>query len=152
MGAGPGLRISSRRPARVDHGQAAADRRLKQQRTVHTLPFLVLMAQTPKSFAALAPQADPTVTQAISTKSCRGMGPRGVSRVLASGHKSKGAHDMIQQLITQFWKEEDGASAIEYSLLAALIAVAIIAGATALGTSIGSLFTQVGTKIAAVKP
>jgi len=38
-------------------------------------------------------------------------------------------------------KDESGASAVEYGLLVTLIALGIIAGATALGTGINTLFT-----------
>ncbi len=41
-------------------------------------------------------------------------------------------------LFARFMKDESGATAIEYGLIAALIAVAIIAGATALGSSINA--------------
>ncbi|MBI4498693.1 MAG: Flp family type IVb pilin [Chloroflexi bacterium] len=47
-------------------------------------------------------------------------------------------------LIRRFWLEETGADATEYALLAALIAVAIIGGATTLGDAIGDLFTGIG--------
>jgi pilus assembly protein Flp/PilA len=50
---------------------------------------------------------------------------------------------MLKTLLTQFWKEEDGASAIEYGLLAALIAVAIVGGAGLVGTSLDALFRSV---------
>jgi pilus assembly protein Flp/PilA len=43
--------------------------------------------------------------------------------------------------VKTFVREEDGAAAIEYGLIAALIAVAIILGATALGQNINALFT-----------
>jgi pilus assembly protein Flp/PilA len=42
-----------------------------------------------------------------------------------------------------FLRDEDGAVAIEYALLAALIAVVIAAGATLLGDSISKLFTDI---------
>ena len=41
-------------------------------------------------------------------------------------------------------RDKRGAAAIEYALLAALIAVAIILGATAVGGKLNSLFTYVG--------
>ena len=47
-----------------------------------------------------------------------------------------------------FVRDEDGAAAIEYGLLAALIAIAIIVGAAALGTSLDGLFTRLGTCMA----
>jgi pilus assembly protein Flp/PilA len=40
-------------------------------------------------------------------------------------------------------RDESGVTAIEYGLLAALIAVAIIAGATLLGTNLDALFTRI---------
>lgn len=44
--------------------------------------------------------------------------------------------------IVAFINDEEGASAIEYGLLVGLIALAIVVGATALGTSIGKMFTK----------
>jgi pilus assembly protein Flp/PilA len=49
--------------------------------------------------------------------------------------------------ITRFVKDESGATAIEYGLIAALIAVAIIVGATLLGGQLGLLFQGIGTTI-----
>jgi pilus assembly protein Flp/PilA len=42
-----------------------------------------------------------------------------------------------------FWKDENGATAIEYGLIAALIAVVIITGVTAVGTSLSTTFTNI---------
>jgi pilus assembly protein Flp/PilA len=42
----------------------------------------------------------------------------------------------MKQLIEKFIREEDGASAVEYGLLVALIAVVIIGAVTAIGTSL----------------
>jgi len=47
------------------------------------------------------------------------------------------------KLVQKFLKDESGATAIEYGLIAALISVAIIAAATALGTSIADTFEDV---------
>jgi pilus assembly protein Flp/PilA len=47
----------------------------------------------------------------------------------------------------KFLNCENGATAIEYGLIAALIAVAIITGATVLGTSIDAKFDDVATKV-----
>ena len=52
------------------------------------------------------------------------------------------------QFVQSFLRDEDGAAAIEYGLIAALIAVAIIAGAGALGTSLDGLFTRLGACMA----
>ena len=49
--------------------------------------------------------------------------------------------------INVFWKEEDGVTAIEYGLIAALIAVAIIFAVDSVGTSLDATFTEVNTKL-----
>ena len=53
----------------------------------------------------------------------------------------------MSKLVTSFMKDESGATAIEYGLIAALIAVVIIGGATALGTKIGNTFNTIGTSV-----
>lgn len=45
----------------------------------------------------------------------------------------------------RFAKNESGATAIEYGLIAALIAVVIIGAVTAVGTSLSTTFTSVST-------
>ena len=49
----------------------------------------------------------------------------------------------MQNLVTRFIEDESGATAIEYGLIAALISVALIAGASALGNGINNKFTDV---------
>lgn len=44
------------------------------------------------------------------------------------------------QLLRHFWRHEVGSTAIEYALLASLIALVIIASVTSLGGSVNSLF------------
>jgi pilus assembly protein Flp/PilA len=46
-----------------------------------------------------------------------------------------------------FVRDESGATAIEYGLIAALIAVAIIVGAGNLGKAINSKFVNVATRV-----
>jgi pilus assembly protein Flp/PilA len=48
-------------------------------------------------------------------------------------------------LLMRLMREEEGATAIEYGLIAALIAVAIIGALTALGGGIGGIFTEAST-------
>ncbi|MGN8022957.1 Flp family type IVb pilin [Phyllobacterium sp. 22229] len=56
-------------------------------------------------------------------------------------------------LFTRFLKDESGATAIEYGLIAALISVAIVAGVGSLGSTLGTTFTTIGTKLStAVAP
>jgi pilus assembly protein Flp/PilA len=45
--------------------------------------------------------------------------------------------------IKKFFKDEEGVTAIEYGLIAALIALAIIAGASLLGNNLGNLFNGI---------
>ena len=49
----------------------------------------------------------------------------------------------MQNHITRFVKDESGATAIEYGLIAALIAVGIIAAARGLGSQISATFNTV---------
>lgn len=49
--------------------------------------------------------------------------------------------------LLSFLDNESGATAIEYGLIAALIAVVIIAAVTAVGTNIEAVFTTISTKI-----
>ncbi|MFT4325100.1 MAG: Flp family type IVb pilin [Candidatus Liberibacter psyllaurous] len=46
-------------------------------------------------------------------------------------------------IIRNFLQDESGATAIEYGLLAALIAVVIISSVTALGTKLATVFKKV---------
>lgn len=47
-------------------------------------------------------------------------------------------------IVTRFVKDESGATAIEYGLIAALISVGIIAAATTLGNGLSALFNGLG--------
>ncbi|XXG31597.1 MAG: Flp family type IVb pilin [Ferrovum myxofaciens] len=49
--------------------------------------------------------------------------------------------------LKRFVGSEEAVTAIEYALLAALIAVAIIVGATTLGSDISSKFTSIGNTV-----
>ena len=49
--------------------------------------------------------------------------------------------------IARFMRDDSGATAIEYGLIAALIAVGIIAAATALGGSLSDLFKRISGKL-----
>lgn len=55
-------------------------------------------------------------------------------------------------VLNRFFADEDGATAIEYGLIAALIAVVIIGALTALGTSIQTQFTTIDKSISASTP
>jgi pilus assembly protein Flp/PilA len=53
----------------------------------------------------------------------------------------------MKALLVRFARNESGATAIEYGLLGSLIAVAIIVGATTLGTKLNTTFNAISTKI-----
>lgn len=50
-------------------------------------------------------------------------------------------------MVTKFIRDEQGATAIEYGLIAALIAVVIIGALTLLGTSISAKFNTIATNV-----
>ena len=54
--------------------------------------------------------------------------------------------------IKAFLKDEEGASAIEYALVAALIGLAATLGMTNVGTQLNSFFEAVKTKLGSVAP
>jgi pilus assembly protein Flp/PilA len=51
------------------------------------------------------------------------------------------------EAIRNLWQDESGASAVEYGLLVALIAVVIIGAVTTLGRTISNMFTSVSNAI-----
>ena len=54
----------------------------------------------------------------------------------------------MKSLVTSFVKDESGATAIEYGLIAAGISVVIIATVQALGTQLNTTFNHVKTELA----
>jgi len=60
--------------------------------------------------------------------------------------KTMGVHTMT--FVSRFVKDESGATAIEYGLIAAGIAVAIIGVLTTLGTNLTGTFNSVATEMA----
>lgn len=53
----------------------------------------------------------------------------------------------MTKFISRFAKDESGATAIEYGLIAALIALALVAAASTLGKGIGNTFNKVGNNM-----
>lgn len=53
----------------------------------------------------------------------------------------------MSNFLNRFAADESGATAIEYGLIAALIAVALITAMTTLGTKISTTFTNIGNKM-----
>lgn len=54
------------------------------------------------------------------------------------------------KFLKNFRRDEEAATAIEYGLIAALIAIALIASLTAVGGSLSTIFTTVSTEIDSV--
>ena len=50
----------------------------------------------------------------------------------------------MSKFVTRFLKDESGATAIEYGLIAALISVVIVTALTTIGTNLNTKFTSVG--------
>ena len=59
----------------------------------------------------------------------------------------EGGLDMVQH-IKRFLVEEEGATALEYGLLAALIAAAIVTAVTNLGNTVSNTFTSIANDMA----
>jgi pilus assembly protein Flp/PilA len=58
----------------------------------------------------------------------------------------------MKNLVSRFIKDESGATAIEYGLIAALIAVAIIGALRLVGTNLGNTLTGVANNLAPAAP
>jgi len=55
-------------------------------------------------------------------------------------------------MLIRFLRDERGATAIEYGLIAALISVSLIAALTALGGALGENYNETADRVAAVIP
>lgn len=53
-----------------------------------------------------------------------------------------------KRLTAKFLRDDKGATAIEYGLIAALIAVVIIGALSTIGTNLNSSFNKIGTNLA----
>jgi pilus assembly protein Flp/PilA len=70
------------------------------------------------------------------------------SRVVRNvGLRQQVKDNTMKTLFNRFIKDESGATAIEYGLIAALIAVAIIGALNALSSDLSEIFGRVGTAL-----
>jgi pilus assembly protein Flp/PilA len=53
----------------------------------------------------------------------------------------------MKRLVSKFWNDQSGATAIEYGLIAAGISLAIIAAVNGLGTNLNEKFTSINTSL-----
>jgi pilus assembly protein Flp/PilA len=53
----------------------------------------------------------------------------------------------LRNILQKFWADQSGATAIEYGLIAAGIALAIIAAVNGLGSTLNGTFTSINTSL-----
>jgi pilus assembly protein Flp/PilA len=53
----------------------------------------------------------------------------------------------VSNFVQRFFKDESGATAIEYGLIAALVAVVLVTALGAMGTKLSGTFTKVTTAL-----
>ena len=53
----------------------------------------------------------------------------------------------MKDQIVKFWRDEEGATAIEYGLIAGLIAVGILTAVTDIGDKLVVIFGKIGTSL-----
>ena len=58
----------------------------------------------------------------------------------------------MSKVLASFMKDESGATAIEYGLIATLLGVAIVVGAGALGNSLNNQWVRIATTMEDVTP
>ena len=51
------------------------------------------------------------------------------------------------KLVSRFWRDKSGATAIEYGLIAAGISIAIIVAVNGLGTNLNNKFTSINNSL-----
>lgn len=59
---------------------------------------------------------------------------------------------MMKSLIARFSKDESGATAIEYGLIAGLVSVVIITVLLTVGENLTGIFTDIGTALTGTDP
>jgi pilus assembly protein Flp/PilA len=71
---------------------------------------------------------------------------RGTGNLCGSEGNTEKVHHMKQSLL-KFWRNESGATAIEYGLIAAGISLAIIAAVNGLGSNLNTMFNSINTSL-----
>jgi pilus assembly protein Flp/PilA len=71
---------------------------------------------------------------------------RGRATAIEAQRKTEGEL-VMRKMIADFIKDQAGATAIEYGLIAAGISIAIIVAVNGLGTTLNSTFTNVNTQL-----
>jgi len=68
-------------------------------------------------------------------------------RATTQQHRQQAGAEIMIQVLKRFGHDQSGATAIEYGLIAAGIAVAIIATVQALGTQLNTTFSSVSSSL-----
>lgn len=58
----------------------------------------------------------------------------------------------LQGILARLAADESGSNALEYGLIVGLVSLAVVAGATAAGGALGTMFTAIGTRIGNLTP
>jgi len=56
----------------------------------------------------------------------------------------------MSELLRRFVKDESGSNALEYGLIIAFVSLAVVAGATAAGGALNTMFQDLATKLNAI--
>jgi pilus assembly protein Flp/PilA len=91
-----------------------------------------------------------TTPYAVSPISPSAVGLSGGSGLGQLGERIKsGGEQKVMNILTRFVREETGAETIEYALVLGLIALAAVAGLTAVGGSVTTIWSSIATAMAA---
>jgi pilus assembly protein Flp/PilA len=82
-----------------------------------------------------------------SSKSSGGIPQLGASGFLSYPHLKEFVMSTFISAVRTFIADEEGVTALEYGMIAALIAAVIVGVVTDLGTSVQSAFTKISTAI-----
>jgi pilus assembly protein Flp/PilA len=72
---------------------------------------------------------------------------RALVELPACGHHLLTRRRTLRNILLKFWADQSGATAIEYGLIAAGIALAIIAAVNGLGSTLNTNFTNINSSL-----
>jgi pilus assembly protein Flp/PilA len=120
---------------------------------VNKAPKLTLALRKSALFRAAAAQSEKSAAAAI--REMLSALPLGSARHSDEGVFSSGGHPRVSKIVetfmnnlfSRFVRDESGATAIEYGLIAALIAVVVITALTSIGTNLSAKFQSIATSL-----
>ncbi|WP_354342629.1 Flp family type IVb pilin [Phyllobacterium ifriqiyense] len=63
--------------------------------------------------------------------------------------KMKRGVNRFPAILAKLFKEDSGTTVIEYTLIASIVSIGILAGANSMGRAVNTLFTDVATEVTA---